>query len=96
MKFFLLLLVFAVVKVVFTEEDPPIVQTHLGGIKGSKKTSYNGRTFAAYEGIPYAVPPLLQGRFQVIRLNFIIACLYIFMNHNSFLIILNQILKLAS
>lgn len=51
---------------VFSIDTSPIVQTHLGGIKGRYKDSYAGKKYEAYEGIPYAKPPVGKRRFQVI------------------------------
>lgn len=70
MQFLLLLFLFSIAKGEFAEDASPKVQTHLGGIEGSVKKSYSGRTYAAYEGIPYALPPILDRRFQVISLQF--------------------------
>lgn len=41
------------------------VETALGKIRGSYKVSYGGRIFAAFEGVPYAKPPIGKLRFQV-------------------------------
>ncbi|OXU29807.1 hypothetical protein TSAR_014120 [Trichomalopsis sarcophagae] len=45
--------------------DLPSVVTAYGPVVGSYKTSQNGRKYAAYEGIPYAVPPEGELRFTV-------------------------------
>ncbi|XP_014208345.1 venom carboxylesterase-6-like [Copidosoma floridanum] len=45
-------------------EDYPKVKTSLGSIRGYYKTSENGRLYEAYEGIPYALPPMEKLRFQ--------------------------------
>ncbi|CAH0552750.1 unnamed protein product [Brassicogethes aeneus] len=42
----------------------PEVKTSLGKILGHVKTSFNGRKFAAFEGIPYAKPPVGDLRFE--------------------------------
>ena len=45
--------------------DSPRVKTAMGWLQGSHKVSEPGRRqFAAYEGIPYAVPPIERLRFQ--------------------------------
>ena len=45
--------------------DSPRVKTAIGWVQGSHKVSEPGRRkFAAYEGIPYAVPPIERLRFQ--------------------------------
>lgn len=43
----------------------PRVITPLGTIEGYYKTSNSGRTYEAYEGIPYAEPPIGDYRFRV-------------------------------
>ena len=47
--------------------DPsiPLVSVSQGQARGSWMTSQNGRRFAAFRGIPYALPPVGQLRFQV-------------------------------
>ncbi|XP_025161125.1 venom carboxylesterase-6 [Harpegnathos saltator] len=42
----------------------PRVKTPVGKLKGYYKTSPNGRQYEAYEGIPYAYPPVGKLRFQ--------------------------------
>ncbi|KAG5320866.1 EST6 protein, partial [Acromyrmex heyeri] len=42
----------------------PKVKTPLGGLKGYYKVSQNGRKYEAYEGIPYALPPIGKLRFK--------------------------------
>ena len=50
--------------------DPaPFVQTKLGGISGFYKKSFSGRNYEAYEGIPYALPPTRERRFEVNNLD---------------------------
>ncbi|KAF7996027.1 hypothetical protein HCN44_009065 [Aphidius gifuensis] len=44
--------------------DGPRVVTPLGGIKGFYKHSFNGRKVMAFEGIPYAQPPVGELRFR--------------------------------
>lgn len=48
----------------WTLETAPKVKTPLGGIKGYYKLSANGRQYEAYEGIPYALPPIGKLRFK--------------------------------
>ncbi|XP_014203332.1 venom carboxylesterase-6-like [Copidosoma floridanum] len=45
-------------------EDAPFVVTPLGSVVGYYKTSYKGRRYEVYEGIPYAEPPVNQSRFE--------------------------------
>lgn len=46
-------------------EEAPTVRTPLGGLKGYYKISQNGRQYEAYEGVPYALPPVGKLRFKV-------------------------------
>ena len=43
----------------------PVILTPLGTVQGYHKTSHEGRTFSAFEGIPFAKPPLGNRRFEV-------------------------------
>lgn len=43
----------------------PRITVPEGEIEGYYKTAHNGKTFAAFEGIPYAKPPVGELRFQV-------------------------------
>ncbi|KOC63848.1 Venom carboxylesterase-6 [Habropoda laboriosa] len=45
-------------------EQIPRVDTHLGNISGYYKTSQFGKKYEAYEGIPYAEPPVGKLRFE--------------------------------
>ncbi|XP_025161106.1 venom carboxylesterase-6-like [Harpegnathos saltator] len=42
----------------------PRIKTPLGGLKGYYKTSQSGRQYEAYEGIPFALPPVSELRFK--------------------------------
>jgi carboxylesterase type B len=42
-----------------------VVTTSLGKIRGYIKTSYDGRKFSAFEGVPFAKPPTGSRRFEV-------------------------------
>lgn len=46
-------------------ESAPSTMTKLGKFTGRYKTSYEGNKYEAYEGIPYALPPLADRRFEV-------------------------------
>ncbi|XP_043528092.1 venom carboxylesterase-6-like [Frieseomelitta varia] len=59
-----LLLLPALTTLVWTLEDAPRIKTPLGAIKGYYKVSANGRQYEAYEGIPYALPPVGKLRFK--------------------------------
>lgn len=43
----------------------PSVQTKSGKIRGHYLTSYKGNKYEAYQGIPYALPPVGKRRFEV-------------------------------
>lgn len=45
----------------------PIVNIKNGTLEGSLMKSRKGREFAAFRGIPYALPPLGELRFEVSR-----------------------------
>ncbi|KAF2904245.1 hypothetical protein ILUMI_01926 [Ignelater luminosus] len=45
-------------------EDRPMVEISLGKVRGHYLQSYGGRKFAAFEGIPYAKPPVDELRFE--------------------------------
>lgn len=47
----------------------PIVRTPLGSVMGRHIKSYGGRTVSAFEGIPYAKPPVGDLRFKVNKLS---------------------------
>lgn len=49
---------------IFADALKPLVKTPLGKIKGYHKLSFNGRQYRAFEGIPYALPPIGKLRFQ--------------------------------
>lgn len=45
-------------------DEYPVVKTPMGDIRGYLTKSYQGRTVVAFEGIPYAQPPLGKLRFK--------------------------------
>ncbi|KAL6255043.1 hypothetical protein P5V15_013376 [Pogonomyrmex californicus] len=47
-----------------TDETAPRVKIPLGKLKGYYKISQHGRKYEAYEGIPYALPPVGKLRFK--------------------------------
>lgn len=49
----------------FLADDAPTVTTSLGVVQGSWAQSIDGRTYAAFEGIPYAEKPVGKLRFEV-------------------------------
>lgn len=48
-----------------TRKEEPYVTTQLMRIKGRWEISYSGRSYKAFEGIPYALPPTDERRFEV-------------------------------
>ncbi|RLU21207.1 hypothetical protein DMN91_005580 [Ooceraea biroi] len=46
------------------DEPAPRVKTPLGALKGHYQLSQNGKKYEAYEGIPYALPPIGKLRFK--------------------------------
>lgn len=65
LQFQVLLFTSVLVCLVTSNVDLPKVKTPLGGIKGYYKVSQYGRLYAAYEGVPYARPPVGKLRFEV-------------------------------
>ena len=59
-----LLLLLGFVTLAWGLEEAPRVRTPLGAIRGYHKISANGRQYEAYEGIPYARPPIGKLRFK--------------------------------
>jgi len=43
----------------------PLINVHEGQLKGKQFLSRNGRNFFAFQGIPYAKPPVGKLRFKV-------------------------------
>ncbi|KAK7872816.1 hypothetical protein R5R35_006695 [Gryllus longicercus] len=48
----------------FVSYDAPVIETTEGKVRGSVLLSRNGRTIYAYQGIPYAKPPVGELRFK--------------------------------
>lgn len=48
-----------------SSEDSLVVRTTLGKIKGQYRSTAKNVTYEAYEGIPYAEPPIKDNRFLV-------------------------------
>lgn len=61
------LLLLGFVNFSWQNEQAPRVKTSLGDIRGYYKISRHGRKYEAYEGIPYAQPPIGNLRFKVRR-----------------------------
>ncbi|KAK9746893.1 Carboxylesterase family [Popillia japonica] len=49
---------------IFAENSPPVVEIYTGLLQGTHKTSYNGNTFSAFEGVPFARSPVGELRFE--------------------------------
>ncbi|XP_077272625.1 venom carboxylesterase-6-like isoform X2 [Temnothorax americanus] len=64
LKLLVVLLCFGFAVHANTDETAPRVKTPLGGLRGYYKISQNGRKYEAYEGIPYALPPIGKLRFK--------------------------------
>lgn len=47
--------------------ENPLVELPIGKISGSTQKTIDGRQFYAFEGIPYAKPPIGDLRFEVIK-----------------------------
>lgn len=68
LKLVIALLYFGLIICADSNEAAPRIRIPLGGLKGYYKTSQNGRQYEAYEGIPYALPPIGELRFKVDKL----------------------------
>ncbi|GAB1859692.1 Carboxylic ester hydrolase [Camponotus japonicus] len=64
LRLLIVLLYLNLVILVNSNETAPRVKTPLGGLKGYYKISQYGRKYEAYEGIPYALPPVGKLRFK--------------------------------
>ncbi|XP_011870237.1 PREDICTED: venom carboxylesterase-6-like isoform X2 [Vollenhovia emeryi] len=64
LKLLVILLGFGFAVHASTNEAAPRVKTPKGAIKGYYKISQHGRKYEAYEGIPYALPPVGKLRFK--------------------------------
>ncbi|XP_075211790.1 venom carboxylesterase-6-like [Lycorma delicatula] len=62
--FFLLLLSVLANKITGQDEKGPVINTPQGDIKGTWKSTINGRKIQAFMGIPYAKPPVGPLRFK--------------------------------
>ncbi|KRT86636.1 hydrolase, partial [Oryctes borbonicus] len=45
-------------------DNVPLIETSNGWLQGTLKKSYAGRTFASFEGVPFAAPPIGELRFE--------------------------------
>lgn len=54
------------------EDSLPLVEISNGWVQGTHQTSYNGRVYSSFQGIPYAQPPVGELRFEVIKRNSIV------------------------
>ncbi|ENN74590.1 hypothetical protein YQE_08712, partial [Dendroctonus ponderosae] len=60
----LVVLIFHGIQTLETIPNGPIVELPQGKVQGSYKKSYRNKTFSAFEGIPYAKPPVEDLRFR--------------------------------
>lgn len=60
-----LMFFFGVLKYYQRSELTTVYIPSLGQLRGSEMTTFNGRSFQAFRGIPYAKPPTGHLRFQV-------------------------------
>jgi carboxylesterase type B len=63
-KLLLICTTLTILEVVYSKERYRI-SIEQGELQGTTLTSRNGRTFAAFQGIPYAEPPVGNLRFKV-------------------------------
>ena len=78
----LVALIVVIIVVIFVvekgnDEIPPSVATKYGEIQGYYKRSTAGHKYMAFEGIPYALPPIGERRFNVIMIKYLIKLLKI-------------------
>ncbi|XP_011494688.1 PREDICTED: venom carboxylesterase-6-like [Ceratosolen solmsi marchali] len=64
MRFVGSIFIIATLYLVRSDNDLPRVKTPLGNIQGYYKISEYGKLYEAYEGIPYALPPVGKLRFE--------------------------------
>lgn len=62
-----LLFIVIIVFDISSTENSPSVWTKSGKIIGHYLTSFGGKKYEAYQGIPYALPPINDRRFEVKR-----------------------------
>ena len=67
-------------------ESPPQVHIEQGILQGTYLTSSNGRKYAAFQGVPYASPPIGKFRFKVhINMSSLVwlhICIYKYSKHS--------------
>ena len=59
-----LILFVSVLGLVSTQESDPVVKLSYGVLQGSWQVSSKGRTYASFQGVPYARPPIGKYRFK--------------------------------
>lgn len=64
---FLSLLTVFFMQLVRSMIERPIVETKYGSVRGIFMRSRQNRTFYAFLGLPYALPPVNESRFQVMK-----------------------------
>ncbi|CAG9821591.1 unnamed protein product [Phaedon cochleariae] len=64
MKMLVVCLIFAIFFTRVSSWDGPEVELPLGKVKGTWETSFDGKKFSSFEGVPYAEPPVSDLRFE--------------------------------
>ncbi|KAK9731491.1 Carboxylesterase family [Popillia japonica] len=68
------LLVLLLIIGVSGEDSLPLVEISNGWVQGTHQTSYNGRVYSSFQGIPYAQPPVGELRFERNNFGSILSC----------------------
>ncbi|VEN50981.1 unnamed protein product [Callosobruchus maculatus] len=61
--FLIIVIDYVVSTTILDQQGRPVAITPLGSVEGEWRTSFDGRRYAAFEGIPYAKPPIGDLRF---------------------------------
>ncbi|KAG7188023.1 hypothetical protein KM043_015769 [Ampulex compressa] len=64
MNFWILPILLSLLALTTVQGASPLAKTPLGSVRGYYKISENGRSYEAYEGIPFALPPVGKLRFK--------------------------------
>lgn len=72
MNFYIFSCVFLLINIKLMEAHHKIstvIGTEEGLLRGTVQSSFNGKKYLAFKGVPYAKPPIGSLRFKVIKLN---------------------------